>query len=72
MLYFDESGVSRKYEVSLHDNVWKWWRNSPDFSQRFTGTIVDDGNTIASTGELSKDNGSTWEKDLALTYRRAR
>src|SRR5689334_8917834 len=25
MLYFDERGVSRKYEMSLQDNVWKWW-----------------------------------------------
>src|SRR5689334_9377172 len=24
MLYFDERGVSRKYEVSMKDNVWKW------------------------------------------------
>jgi len=69
MLYFDERGVSRKYEVTLHDNVWKWWRNVPGFSQRYQGTIVDDGNTIIGKGELSKD-GSTWEKDLDLTYRR--
>jgi hypothetical protein len=33
------------------------------------GTIVDGGNTIIGKGELSKD-GSTWEKDLDLTYRR--
>jgi hypothetical protein len=70
MLYFDERGVSRKYEVSLRDNLWKWWRNAPGFSQRYTGTIVDDGNTIIGKGELSKD-GVTWEKDLDLTYKRA-
>src|SRR5260221_12840083 len=23
MLYFDERGVSRKYEVTLRDNIWK-------------------------------------------------
>ncbi len=46
MLYFDERGVSRKYEVALRDNIWKWWRNVPDFSQRYTGTIMDHGNTI--------------------------
>ena len=69
MLYFDERGVSRKYEVTLQDNIWKWWRNTPDFSQRYTGTIVDDGNTMVGKGELSKD-GSSWEKDLDLTYKR--
>jgi len=71
MLYFDERGVSRKYEVTLRDNIWKWWRNSPGFSQRYTGTIVDDGNTIIGKGELSKD-GLSWEKDLDLTYRRVK
>lgn len=71
MLYFDERGVSRKYEVTLRDNIWKWWRNAPGFSQRFTGTFVDGGSTIIAKGELSKD-GSSWEKDLELTYKRSR
>lgn len=71
MLYFDERGVSRRYEVSLHDNVLKWWRNSPNFSQRYTHTIVDDGDTIIGRGELSKD-GLSWEKDLDLTYTRVK
>ena len=70
MLYFDERGVSRKYEVSLHENLWKWWRYEPGFSQRYEGMIADDGNTIIGKGELSRD-GSTWEKDLDLTYQRA-
>jgi hypothetical protein len=69
MLYFDERGVSRRYEVSLRDNVWTWWRNAPGFSQRFTATIAADGRTIVGRGELSRD-GSTWEGDLELTYAR--
>ena len=71
MLYFDERGVSRKYDVKLQGNVWQWWRNAPGFSQRFTNTIADDGNTIIGKGEMSKD-GSTWEKDLELTYTRVK
>lgn len=27
MLYFDERGVSRKFEATLQENVWKLWRN---------------------------------------------
>ena len=69
MLTFDERGVSRKYDVSLHDNVWKWWRNAPGFFQRYQGIIGEDGNTIVCHGELSRD-GVSWEKDLDLTYRR--
>ncbi len=69
MLYFDERGVSRKYEVTMRDNRWKWWRNAPGFSQRFTGAFVDDGRTIIGKGELSKD-GSSWKEDLQLTYTR--
>jgi hypothetical protein len=70
MLYFDERGVSRKYEVTLRNNTWTWWRNVPGFSQRFTGTLAEDGRTMIGKGELSKD-GSSWERDLELTYTRA-
>ena len=70
MLYFDERGVSRRYEVSLEGDTWKWWRDDPHFAQRFTGVIAADGRTIASRGELSRD-GASWEPDLQLTYTRA-
>jgi hypothetical protein len=69
MLYFDERGVSRRYEVSLRDNVWTWWRNAPGFSQRFTGAIAADGRTIVGRGEMLRD-GTNWEPDLQLTYTR--
>lgn len=71
MLTFDERGVSRKHEVTLRENIWKWWRNAPGFFQRYEGIIVDNGNTIIGKGELSKD-GLSWEKDLNLTYKRVR
>ena len=70
MLYFDERGVSRRYEASVANGVWTWWRNTPDFSQRFTGKISADGRTIEGSGELSRDGGD-WEGDLQLTYTRA-
>jgi len=70
MLYFDERGVSRRYETRLDANEWHWWRDAPDFAQRFAGTISADGRTIVSRGEYSR-NGGPWESDLALTYHRA-
>ncbi|MGE5223851.1 MAG: hypothetical protein ACM3PY_15540 [Omnitrophica WOR_2 bacterium] len=69
MLYFDERGVSRIYSMSLEGNLWRMWRDAPGFSQRFTGTISHDGNTITALWEKSED-GSTWEHDLELTYTR--
>lgn len=71
MLYCDSRGVSRKHEMSFENNVWKWWRNAPGFSQRYIWTLKDDGCTMISKGELSKD-GSTWEKDLDLIYTRVK
>lgn len=71
MLYFDERTVSRKYEVAVENNVVSWWRNTPDFSQRYSWTFADSGNTIISKGELCKD-GTTWERDLDQTFTRIR
>lgn len=69
MLYSDERGVARIYQMSLKDRVWTMWRESPGFSQRITGSVSDDGNTIICHGELSKDD-SNWEQDLNVTYAR--
>jgi hypothetical protein len=69
MLYFDERKVSRKMDVSIDGKELKWWRNATDISQRFTWVISDDGNTIVTKGEMSKENGA-WEKDLELTFHR--
>ncbi len=71
MMYFDERKVSRKYEVSLQDGVLKWWRNTPDFSQRYSWTITDDGHTMIGKGQLSK-NQKDWEEDLDLTFTRVK
>jgi len=69
MIYFDDRGVSRNYNWSFSGSILKWWRNAPGFSQRYSWTITDNGNTIIGKGELSKD-GSNWEKDLDLNYTR--
>jgi hypothetical protein len=69
MLYSDERGVARIYQMSLEGGVWKMWRDSSGFSQRMTGTFSDDGNTITVQGDLSR-GGSNWERDLDVTYTR--
>jgi len=65
--YFDSRGVARIYNMTMSDGVWSLWRNDPDFSQRFAGTLADNGNTIMGRWERSTD-GSTWEHDFDLTY----
>ena len=72
--YFDSRGVARVYEMSLDDGVWKLWRDTEDFSpldfsQRYTGRFSDDGRTIEGSWEIAHD-GSTWEHDFDLTYRK--
>jgi hypothetical protein len=70
--YFDSRGVARVYRMSFEDGVWKLWRTEPDFSpldfsQRFTGTLGDDGKAIAGAWEICHD-GKSWEHDFDLTY----
>lgn len=69
LLYFDERGVSRKYDVQLRDDGMTWSRNDPAFSQRMELTVSADGNVISSRGAFSRDGGA-WQGDLELTYRR--
>jgi hypothetical protein len=67
MMYFDDRGVSRKYEMSIDKKVWIWWRDDSEFSQRFIVIISDDGLTMKSRGEMKKRNAE-WEADLSLAY----
>jgi hypothetical protein len=69
MHYFDSRGVFRLYDASIDDAAWRYWRDAPGFSQRFTGTVADGGNTIVGRSELCRDDVH-WIDDLAITYRR--
>ena len=71
VFYYDNRKVSRVYEMSFSDGIWKMWRNSPDFSQRFEGKFSEDGDTITARWENSSD-GSTWEHDFDVTYTKIR
>lgn len=67
VLYIDNRRVSRVYEMSLEKDVWKIWRNTPKFSQRFVGKISEDKQTIKASWEKSTD-GVTWEHDFDIAY----
>jgi hypothetical protein len=74
--YFDSRGVVRLYAMRFDDGVWTLLRTAPDFSplpfsQRFTGTFADGGDTIRGRWEASPD-GAAWERDFDITYRRRR
>jgi hypothetical protein len=69
VLYYDARGVSRVYHMSFEDGVWRIWRSAPGFSQRFEGRFSDDGNTMTAAWEKSFD-GTQWEHDFNVTYRR--
>lgn len=71
MLYFDERGVSRIYQMSLQSGTWKLWRSASGFMQRFTGAIGKDGARIAGRWEKSYDD-KTWEHDFDITYTKRR
>jgi hypothetical protein len=68
-LYSDDRGVCRIYEMSIGNGEWKLWRDGEPFSQRFTATISEDGNTIEGRWEAAKD-GADWETDFELLYTR--
>lgn len=67
VLYYDSRQVSRVYHMSYSDGVWKMWRESPDFSQRFEGKVADGGRVISAKWEKSTD-GVTWEHDFDVKY----
>jgi hypothetical protein len=70
MHYFDSRGVHRVYAVTLGERAWTASRDAPELSQRVTHSFSDDGDTITGLAKLSYD-GSNWEDDLTITYRRA-
>src|SRR5262249_61436583 len=59
----------RTARTSMCDGVWRIWRHSPGFSQKFNGKLSADGDTIEGLWESSRDD-STWAGDLAITFRR--
>ena len=70
VFYRDDRGVSRIYGMSLIDGLWRMWRSTDEFSQRFSAQVLQDGQRISGTWEKSVDGGATWEHDFDLDYTR--
>jgi hypothetical protein len=62
--------VHRVFNVAVTAETWRYGNDTSGFSQRFTGTPRDGATRIDGAGELSLDDGATWEPDLAIGYRR--
>jgi hypothetical protein len=69
-LYSDERGVCRVYEMSIDEREWKLWREGAPFSQRFTATLSDDGQTMTGGWEIAEDF-TNYVPDFDIVYRRA-
>ena len=69
LLYHDDRGVSRVFDMSFDDGRWEWSRADPDFHQRFVADVV--GDRIVGRTEASEDAGVTWRKDFDVEFRRA-
>jgi hypothetical protein len=70
VLYADARGVSRVYQMSLDERVWRIWRSAPGFNQRFEGRLSADGRVIEARWERSAD-GESWEHDFDMKYVKA-
>lgn len=67
MEYFDSRGVRRTYGIALEDGVLRMWRDDPEFAQRYSATIGDNG--FQGQWQLARTPGD-WRDDLKVTYRR--
>ncbi|HET9488110.1 MAG TPA: hypothetical protein VFO54_11765 [Chryseosolibacter sp.] len=68
MLYYDSRGVSRIYNMSFADNIWKLWRDAPapGFNQKFEGVVSNNGNTIIAAWYAMEND--TWRHDFSVQY----
>ena len=68
LLYHDERGVLRVFDMTFANGQWTLSREDPDFHQRFIATVEED--RILGRWEASEDAGKTWRKDFDLTFER--
>ena len=67
--YFDVRGITRVFDFEVDEAGWSMIRLDEDFSQRSTARFHGP-DAVESTGEVSHDNGVTWQPDCTMPYRR--
>ena len=68
VLYHDERGVLRVFDLTLDDTGWVMSREDPDFHQRLLARV--EGNRMIGEADASEDAGVTWRKDFDLVFER--
>jgi hypothetical protein len=68
LLYHDERGVCRVFDMTFENGQWTLVREDPDFHQRFIANVERD--RIVGRWEASEDFGKTWRKDFDLIFKR--
>jgi hypothetical protein len=71
ILHWDSPTTSRVYQMGFHGRILTVFRAAPGSWERFSGTVSDNGRVIRGVWETSPD-GSKWERDLDLLYRRVK
>lgn len=69
VLYGDERGVLRVFDLTIDGDSWEMSRSDPDFHQRFAGRV--EGSRIVAQTDASDDRGVTWRKDFDLIFERS-
>jgi hypothetical protein len=68
VLYHDERGVLRVFDLTLDDDSWTMSRTDPDMHQRLLARI--EGDRMIGHTDMSEDQGATWRKDFDLIFQR--
>jgi hypothetical protein len=58
--------------MSVQDGIWTLWRDGPDWPQRFTGRISEDGSTIIGQWERGSERGAASEHDFDIEFARTK
>jgi hypothetical protein len=66
LLYHDERGVSRVFDMTFGDGRWAFVREDPDFYQRIVADVGPD--RIRARADMSEDQGQTWRTDLDVIF----
>ena len=68
MIYFDERGVSRLFDLTAGDRTATWRRDDPEFAQSVT-ISADGPDRLVGEGRMS-EKGGAWTGDLSQVYER--